>query len=147
MERRREGRYKTFDWAEFRPQSKRTLDPQRTRALCSLEFGELERRKRREERRKRYESMLGFPLGWEVIGGTAADGGVRALSPKSQQKVEEEIEECWKLVEKTVFRLERNVPLITDDKDSVEAERLLDGYRKGVSASRLASTHTNTDNR
>ncbi|KAK9534594.1 hypothetical protein VZT92_007029 [Zoarces viviparus] len=132
MERRREGRYKTFDWAEFRPQSKRTLDPQRTRALCSLEFGELERRKRREERRRRYESMLGSPLGWEVIGGTAADGGVRALSPKSQQKVEEEIEECWKLVEKTVFRLERTVPLITDDKDSVEAEKLLDGYRKGV---------------
>uniref|UniRef100_A0A8C2X0Z0 PH domain-containing protein n=1 Tax=Cyclopterus lumpus TaxID=8103 RepID=A0A8C2X0Z0_CYCLU len=110
MERRREGRYKTFDWAEFRPQNKRSLDPQRTKALCSLEFGELERRKRREDRRRRYESMLGSPLGWEAIGGTTS--GVRALSPKSQQKVDEEIEECWKQVEKTVFRLERNVPLI-----------------------------------
>ncbi|XP_034394870.1 myosin phosphatase Rho-interacting protein-like [Cyclopterus lumpus] len=130
MERRREGRYKTFDWAEFRPQNKRSLDPQRTKALCSLEFGELERRKRREDRRRRYESMLGSPLGWEAIGGTTS--GVRALSPKSQQKVDEEIEECWKQVEKTVFRLERNVPLIADAKDSVEAERLLDGYRNGV---------------
>uniref|UniRef100_A0A8C2Z143 PH domain-containing protein n=1 Tax=Cyclopterus lumpus TaxID=8103 RepID=A0A8C2Z143_CYCLU len=102
MERRREGRYKTFDWAEFRPQNKRSLDPQRTKALCSLEFGELERRKRREDRRRRYESMLG------------TTSGVRALSPKSQQKVDEEIEECWKQVEKTVFRLERNVPLIAD---------------------------------
>ncbi|XP_068581868.1 myosin-11-like isoform X2 [Cebidichthys violaceus] len=132
-ERRREGRYKTFDWAEFRPQSGRASDRQRgTGAPGSLESGELERRKRREQRRRRYESMLGFPLGWEAIGGPTADGGVRALSPKSQQEVEEEIEECWKLVEKTVFRLERNVPLIPDDKDCVEAEKLLDGYRKGV---------------
>uniref|UniRef100_A0A8C2X3R0 PH domain-containing protein n=1 Tax=Cyclopterus lumpus TaxID=8103 RepID=A0A8C2X3R0_CYCLU len=143
MERRREGRYKTFDWAEFRPQNKRSLDPQRTKALCSLEFGELERRKRREDRRRRYESMLGSPLGWEAIGGTTS--GVRALSPKSQQKVDEEIEECWKQVEKTVFRLERNVPLIADAKDSVEAERLLDGYRNGVRASTLASTHHLTE--
>ncbi|XP_054463340.1 myosin phosphatase Rho-interacting protein-like [Anoplopoma fimbria] len=132
MDRRREGRYKTFDWAEFRPHNKRTPDPQRTKALVSLELGELERRKRREERRRRYEGMLGFPLGWEVIGDKTAGGAVRALSPKSQQKVEEEIEECWKLVETTMFRLERNVPLITEDKDSVEVEKLLDGYRKGV---------------
>ncbi|XP_070779115.1 myosin phosphatase Rho-interacting protein-like [Enoplosus armatus] len=132
MERRREGRYKTFDWAEFRPQSKptRDADPQRTKDLCSLELGDLERRKRREERRRRYESMLGLSLGWEVIGDKTAD--VRALSPKSQKKVEEEIEECWKQVEKTVFGLERTVPLFTAVKDAVETERLLDSYRKGV---------------
>uniref|UniRef100_A0A8C9Y0G6 Myosin phosphatase Rho interacting protein n=1 Tax=Sander lucioperca TaxID=283035 RepID=A0A8C9Y0G6_SANLU len=132
MERRREGRHKTFDWAEFRPPNKLSLDPQRTKALCSLELGDLERRKRREERRRRYESMLGFPLGWEVIGVKAED--VRALSPKSQQKLEEEIEECWKQVEKTVFKSERRVPLFTEAKDSVEIEKMLEGYRKGVSA-------------
>ncbi|XP_044037811.1 myosin phosphatase Rho-interacting protein-like isoform X2 [Siniperca chuatsi] len=130
MERRREGHYKTFDWAEFRPQNKPTLDanPQRTKILCSLDLGDLERSKRREERRRRYESVLGLSLGWEVIGDKTADG-VRALSPKSQQKVEEEIEECWKQVEKTVFRPETTVPLFTEAKDS---EKLLDSYRKGV---------------
>ncbi|KAM8844063.1 uncharacterized protein AB9W97_022305 [Spinachia spinachia] len=129
-ERRREGRYKTFDWAGFRPQGKRAADPPRAKAPCSLELGELERRKRREERRRRYESMLGFPLGWEA--GPEKAPGVRALSPKSQQRVEEEIEECWKQVEKTVFRLERKVPLISEAGDCAEAERLLDGYMKGV---------------
>uniref|UniRef100_A0A8C9Y5A2 Myosin phosphatase Rho interacting protein n=1 Tax=Sander lucioperca TaxID=283035 RepID=A0A8C9Y5A2_SANLU len=135
MERRREGRHKTFDWAEFRPPNKLSLDPQRTKALCSLELGDLERRKRREERRRRYESMLGFPLGWEVIGVKAED--VRALSPKSQQKLEEEIEECWKQVEKTVFKSERRVPLFTEAKDSVEIEKMLEGYRKGEAEKRL----------
>ncbi|XP_029293975.1 myosin phosphatase Rho-interacting protein-like [Cottoperca gobio] len=130
MERRREGRYKTFDWAELRPRNKSAPDPQRTKALCSLEFGDLERRKRREERRRRYESMLGSPLGWGVIGDETAD--VRALSPKSQQKVQEEIEECWKQVETTVFRLERSFPLFPKTKDSVEVEKLLDSYGAGV---------------
>ncbi|XP_038563122.1 myosin phosphatase Rho-interacting protein-like [Micropterus salmoides] len=133
-DKRREGRYKTFDWAEFRPQNKPTLDaePQRIKHLCSLDLGDLERRKRREERRRRYESVLGLSLGWEVTGDKTADGRVRALSPKSQQKVEEEIEECWKQVEKTVFRSVRTVPLFTEDKDSVKMEKLLDSYRTGV---------------
>ncbi|XP_034751276.1 myosin phosphatase Rho-interacting protein-like [Etheostoma cragini] len=130
MERRREGRHKTFDWAEFRPPNTLSQDPQRTKALCSLELGDLERRTRREERRRRYESMLGFPLGWEGIGVKEAD--VRALSPKSQQKVEEEIEKCWKQVEKTVFKSERRVPLFTEAKDSVQIEKTLEGYRKAV---------------
>ncbi|XP_042248486.1 myosin phosphatase Rho-interacting protein-like [Thunnus maccoyii] len=134
MERRREGRYKTFDWAEFRPQSKPTsdTDPQKSKALCSLELGDLERRKRREERRRKYESMLGFSLGWEASGDESADGSDRAMSPKSQQRMEEEMEDCWKQVEKTVFRLERTVPLYNDVKDTAEMEKLLDSYRKGV---------------
>nr|XP_040046594.1 myosin phosphatase Rho-interacting protein-like [Gasterosteus aculeatus aculeatus] len=130
-ERRRKGRYKTFDWAEFRPQGKQAADPPRATAPCSLEIGELERRKRREERRRRYESMLGFPLGWEAGPDNKAPGA-RALSPKSQRRVEEEIEECWRQVEKTVFRLERKVPLISEAGDCAEAEKLLDGYVKGV---------------
>ncbi|KAG7219382.1 hypothetical protein INR49_019088 [Caranx melampygus] len=132
MERRREGRYRTFDWAEFRPQNKPALetDSQRTKSPCSLELGDLERRKRREERRKRYESMLGFSLSWEETGDGRED--VRALSPKSQQKVEEEIEDCWKQVEKTVFSLDRTVPLFTEAKDTVVKEKLLDSYREKV---------------
>ncbi|XP_056257779.1 myosin phosphatase Rho-interacting protein-like [Seriola aureovittata] len=134
MERRREGRYRTFDWAEFRPQKKSTLetDPQRTKSPCSLEMGDLERRRRREERRRRYENMLGFSLSWEESGDKRESGGVRALSPKSQEKVEEEMEECWKQVEKTMFRPERTVSLFTEAKDTVEMEKLLDIYRKGV---------------
>lgn len=138
MERRKEGRYKTFDWAEFRPHRKPTVDadPQKSKAPCSLDLSDLERRKRREERRKRYESMLGFSLGWEVIGDESADGSGRALSPKSQQRMEEEMAECWKQVEKTVFRPEKSVPLY-EPKDTVVMEKLLDSYRKGVGTSDL----------
>lgn len=75
--------------------------------------------------------MLGFPLGWEAGPDNKAPGA-RALSPKSQRRVEEEIEECWRQVEKTVFRLERKVPLISEAGDCAEAEKLLDGYVKGV---------------
>lgn len=145
MERRREGRYKTFDWAEFRLQKKKPnldADLQKTKALCSLELADLERRKRREERRRRYESMLGISLGWEGIGDDTEDDGIRSLSPKSQLKVEENIEECWKLVEKTIFRLERTVPMFNEEKESVEMEKLLDSYRKGVSASSPVHMHT-----
>uniref|UniRef100_A0A665TDT2 Myosin phosphatase Rho interacting protein n=1 Tax=Echeneis naucrates TaxID=173247 RepID=A0A665TDT2_ECHNA len=132
MERRREGRYKTFDWAEFRPQKSLTAetDNQRTKTLCSLENGDLERRRRREERRRRYESMLGFPVSWEETGDKREADGLRALSPKSLQKVEEDIEECWKQVEKTAFRLERTIPLFPEAKNTEEMEELLDSYRK-----------------
>lgn len=136
-ERRREGRYRTFDWAEFRPQNRpmRDADPQRAKAPCSLELGELERRKRREERRRRYESMLGISLRDQPAGG---GGGVRALSPKSQQQVEEEVEECWRLVEATVLRLDRTVPLLTEHRDPAGLEKLLEGYRKEVRTSQVA---------
>uniref|UniRef100_A0A3Q1J570 PH domain-containing protein n=1 Tax=Anabas testudineus TaxID=64144 RepID=A0A3Q1J570_ANATE len=137
MERRQEGRYKTFDWAEFRPQNKLILetDPQKTEPPCLLEMGDLERRKRREERRRRYESMLGLSLGWEEIKEKTVGG--RALSPTSHQKVEEEIEDCWKQVENTVFRLERTVPLYSETKDAADMENLLDSYRKWAKLSEL----------
>ncbi|KAM7371443.1 hypothetical protein PAMP_008687 [Pampus punctatissimus] len=132
-ERRREGRYKTFDWADFRPPSERPdTDPPKINALRSLELDDLERRKKREERRRRYESMLGFSLGRKVIGDESADGSDQTLSPKSQQQMEEELERCWKQVEKKVWRLERTVPLYNEAKDTVETEKLLDSYRKRV---------------
>lgn len=135
MERRREGRYRTFDWAEFRPQSKAaaTTEPQKTKSPCALELGDVERRKRREERRRRYESMVGFSLGLKEMGDKTVDSGVRALSPKSQQRMEEKIEECWRKVETTVFRLERKVPLVTEARDAVETEKQLHSYRQAVS--------------
>ncbi|XP_075999422.1 uncharacterized protein LOC142992763 [Genypterus blacodes] len=135
MERRREGRYKTFDWTEFRPVSKTALDPegpQGTGGPTSFDFGDVERRKRREERRRRYESMLGISLASEVIRDTTADIGIEALSPRSQQKVEEDIEECWKQVERTVFSLEKTVPLYIKAENTVEMEELLDSYRNTV---------------
>uniref|UniRef100_A0A669BB52 Myosin phosphatase Rho-interacting protein n=1 Tax=Oreochromis niloticus TaxID=8128 RepID=A0A669BB52_ORENI len=125
-ERRHEGRYRTFDWAEFKPESESVVDADPQKSPCSLELGDLERRKRREERRRRYEKMLGFSL-------LEKDGSVRALSPKSQQRMEEEMEECWKQVEKTMFRLERTVPLFSDGRDAEEMEKVLQSYRKAVS--------------
>ncbi|XP_031588120.1 myosin phosphatase Rho-interacting protein-like isoform X1 [Oreochromis aureus] len=124
-ERRHEGRYRTFDWAEFKPESEPVVDADPQKSPCSLELGDLERRKRREERRRRYEKMLGFSL-------LEKDGTIRALSPKSQQRMEEEMEECWKQVEKTMFRLERTVPLFSDGRDAEEMEKVLQSYRKAV---------------
>uniref|UniRef100_A0A665TTM9 Myosin phosphatase Rho interacting protein n=1 Tax=Echeneis naucrates TaxID=173247 RepID=A0A665TTM9_ECHNA len=143
MERRREGRYKTFDWAEFRPQKSLTAetDNQRTKTLCSLENGDLERRRRREERRRRYESMLGFPVSWEETGDKREADGLRALSPKSLQKVEEDIEECWKQVEKTAFRLERTIPLFPEQEmePDLEVEQILELRRRVEELEQLLS--------
>lgn len=127
-ERRREGRYRTFDWAEFRPQIRAARfdsDPQKV--PTSLELCDLERRKRREERRRRYESTLGISLG--ACDQPPAGGGLR------QQQVEEEVEECWRLVEATVLRLDRSVPLLTERREPAGLEELLDACRKEVSSS------------
>lgn len=129
-ERRREGRYRTFDWAEFRPQTRAPrpdADPQKAKAPSTLELCDLERRKRREERRRRYESMLGISLSACVDPPTG--GGLRALSPK---RVEEEVEECWRLVEATVLRLDRSVPLLTEQPEPAGLEELLEVCRKEV---------------
>lgn len=137
-ERRREGRYRTFDWAEFRPQIRSTrpdTDPQKVKTPSSLELCDLERRKRREERRRRYESMLGISL--SACGDLPAGGNMRALSPKWQQQVEEEVEECWRLVEATVLRLDRSVPLLTERREPAGLEELLEACRKEVRTSAL----------
>uniref|UniRef100_A0A8C6L0N4 Myosin phosphatase Rho interacting protein n=1 Tax=Nothobranchius furzeri TaxID=105023 RepID=A0A8C6L0N4_NOTFU len=97
-ERRREGRSKTFDWAEFRPIAQ-ALAQQRAQEAESLQTdgGELERGRRREERRKRYEFVQTDSAG--------------LVSMERQQKVEEAIEQHWRQVEKTPIREERRVPL------------------------------------
>lgn len=144
-ERRREGRSKTFDWAEFRPIAQ-ALAQQRAQEAESLhtDLGELERSRRREERRKRYEFVTGSLVE------SAADRGGRAehepgdrrgqtdssgpTSLERQQQVEEVIEQHWQQVENTPIREERRVPLPTtvQSRETVELEQLLDNYKHGV---------------
>ncbi|XP_056286305.1 protein outspread-like isoform X2 [Pseudoliparis swirei] len=145
-ERRREGRSKTFDWAGFRPIAQ-ALAQQRAQEAESLhtELGELERSRRREERRKRYESVTSSstePTPVNEGGRTDCESGEGAgqsdsLGPTSvvgQQRVEEVIEQHWQQVEKTPIREERRVllPTTLQPRDTVELEQLLENYKQGV---------------
>lgn len=153
-ERRREGRSKTFDWAEFRPIAQ-ALAQQRAHEAEALqaELSDSERSRRREERRRRYGSVVsGSPtdstggMDFESTGG----GGSGRLSEGSssppqqpqpvslerQRKVEDEIEQHWQQVEKTPIREERRVPLAStlQARETAELEKLLESYKKGVGA-------------
>ncbi|XP_033467596.1 myosin phosphatase Rho-interacting protein isoform X2 [Epinephelus lanceolatus] len=145
-ERRREGRSKTFDWAEFRPIAQ-ALAQQRAQEAESLQadLGELERSQRREERRKRYESVTSSSAEQTFIkegGRTGYDSGegvreMDSLIPSSlerQQRVEEVIEQHWQQVEKTPIREERRVPLASTvpSRETVELEQLLENYKQGI---------------
>ncbi|XP_068160879.1 myosin phosphatase Rho-interacting protein isoform X1 [Antennarius striatus] len=144
-ERRREGRSKTFDWAEFRPIAQ-ALAQQRAQEAESLQtnLGELERSQRREERRKRYEFATGSSLESSAGKGGRTDdevgdrfGQTDSSGPTSlerQQRVEEVIEHHWQQVEKTPIREERRVPLPTSvqPRETAELEQLLESYRHGV---------------
>ncbi|XP_051795077.1 myosin phosphatase Rho-interacting protein isoform X2 [Acanthochromis polyacanthus] len=143
-ERRREGRSKTFDWAEFRPIAQ-ALAQQRAQEAESLQadMGELERNRRREERRKRYEFVTGPENTSEKEGGRTdyeseeGVGNTDSLGPASlerQQMVEEVIEEHWRQVEKTPIREERRVPLPTtvQSTETAELEQLLENYKQGI---------------
>uniref|UniRef100_A0AAZ3Q5E2 PH domain-containing protein n=1 Tax=Oncorhynchus tshawytscha TaxID=74940 RepID=A0AAZ3Q5E2_ONCTS len=133
-ERRREGRSKTFDWAEFSPMA--LLAPeqevqQETKEPLRMEVGDLERKRRREERRRRYDSMLGFLVGWEM---DCDRGGISPRSPRTHQRVQREIEQCWQQVERTAFRQEKTVPLYTESqgKDKEDMGILLETYHRRV---------------
>ncbi|XP_036134358.1 myosin phosphatase Rho-interacting protein isoform X8 [Molossus molossus] len=121
-ERRREGRSKTFDWAEFRP-LQQALAQQRTSttgpptAPPEAEPGELERERvrRREERRKRF-GML------DTVDGPASDDtalrmevdrspGLPVIPDFKTQNVHVEIEQRWHQVETTPLREEKQVPI------------------------------------
>uniref|UniRef100_A0A8C6KX97 Myosin phosphatase Rho interacting protein n=1 Tax=Nothobranchius furzeri TaxID=105023 RepID=A0A8C6KX97_NOTFU len=142
-ERRREGRSKTFDWAEFRPIAQ-ALAQQRAQEAESLQTdgGELERGRRREERRKRYECVASSDQAHITEGGRtdpeSGDGVVQTdsaglVSMERQQKVEEAIEQHWRQVEKTPIREERRVPLpgTGSSNETTELELLLEGYKLG----------------
>uniref|UniRef100_UPI0037E815DB myosin phosphatase Rho-interacting protein isoform X4 n=1 Tax=Semicossyphus pulcher TaxID=241346 RepID=UPI0037E815DB len=138
-ERRREGRSKTFDWAEFRPIAQ-ALAQQRAQEAESLqaELGELERSRRREERRKRYESVTSSSAENTSVkdgGRTEYEGGEGVMdSLERQQRVEEVIEQHWQQVEKTPIRDERRVPLpsTVQSRDTADLEQLLDNYKQGI---------------
>ncbi|XP_004266813.1 myosin phosphatase Rho-interacting protein isoform X13 [Orcinus orca] len=121
-ERRREGRSKTFDWAEFRP-IQQALAQQRAGApgpattRPEAEPGELERERarRREERRKRFGAV-------DVADGPSIDDtalrmevdrgpGPPATADLRTQNVHVEIEQRWHQVETTPLREEKQVPI------------------------------------
>ncbi|XP_041729340.1 myosin phosphatase Rho-interacting protein isoform X1 [Coregonus clupeaformis] len=126
-ERRREGRSKTFDWAEFRPMvllaSEQEVQQEETKEPLQMEVGDLERKRRREERRRRYDSMLGFPM-----------RDISPSSPRTHQRVQREIEQCWQQVERTAYRQEKTVPLYTESKgkDKEDMGILLETYNRRV---------------
>uniref|UniRef100_A0A8D1NF16 PH domain-containing protein n=1 Tax=Sus scrofa TaxID=9823 RepID=A0A8D1NF16_PIG len=116
-ERRREGRSKTFDWAEFRPiqqalaQERAGGAPGPPDAHPEAEPGELERERarRREERRKRAEGLGAddAALRMEVDRGP----GPPVTTALRTQNVHVEIEQRWHQVETTPLREEKQVPI------------------------------------
>ncbi|KAG7491791.1 hypothetical protein MATL_G00007670 [Megalops atlanticus] len=145
-ERRREGRSKTFDWAEFRPIAQALAQQRAHEAdILHAELGDLERSKRREERRKRYESVTGSSLEPSADGSkmdVESGGGAGDTHPPSlerQQRVQDEIEQHWQQVEKTPIREERRVPLSStlQGRETAELEKLLESYKKGVEELKL----------
>ncbi|XP_038180621.1 myosin phosphatase Rho-interacting protein isoform X2 [Arvicola amphibius] len=125
-ERRREGRSKTFDWAEFRP-IQQALAQERANTVGSSDAGEpgrpeaepgeleRERARRREERRKRF-GML------ETVDGPGIEDtalrmdidrspGLLGAPDLKTQNVHVEIEQRWHQVETTPLREEKQVPI------------------------------------
>uniref|UniRef100_A0A8C8S9A7 Myosin phosphatase Rho-interacting protein n=1 Tax=Pelusios castaneus TaxID=367368 RepID=A0A8C8S9A7_9SAUR len=131
-ERRREGRSKTFDWAEFRPiqqalaqeraiaaeSSKNSSEafPREPGAL-DADPGELERERarRREERRKRFEMI-------DAVDGASSEDvlrmevdripGLPITGEVKPQNVHVEIEQRWHQVETTPLREEKQIPIM-----------------------------------
>ncbi|NXL47623.1 MPRIP protein, partial [Podilymbus podiceps] len=128
-ERRREGRSKTFDWAEFRP-IQQALAQERANAAESsksssaafprdadaadADSGELERERarRREERRKRFEMI-------DAVDGAGSEEALRmevdrilpVAADIKPQNVHVEIEQRWHQVETTPLREEKQIPI------------------------------------
>ncbi|XP_067317888.1 putative leucine-rich repeat-containing protein DDB_G0290503 isoform X4 [Anolis sagrei] len=127
-ERRREGRSKTFDWAEFRP-IQQALAQERANVAENLkdagtafpkepgdaDSGELERERarRREERRKRFESLdapdAGSPEDFSRMEVDRLPG--LPIPSETKSHVHVEIEQRWHQVETTPLREEKQVPI------------------------------------
>ncbi|NWX93002.1 MPRIP protein, partial [Nothoprocta pentlandii] len=150
-ERRREGRSKTFDWAEFRP-IQQALAQERANASDSskgsvatfpkdsgapdTDPGELERERarRREERRKRFEMI-------DAVDGAGPEEALRmevdripglpGAADVKPQNVHVEIEQRWHQVETTPLREEKQIPIAplhlaaSDDRDEGLAKQHL----------------------
>ncbi|NXE26407.1 MPRIP protein, partial [Ardeotis kori] len=127
-ERRREGRSKTFDWAEFRPiqqalaqEHANAADSKSTSAAFPRDAGatdadpgelERERARRREERRKRFEMI-------DAVDGAGSEETLRMEVDRilpvpadiKPQNVHVEIEQRWHQVETTPLREEKQIPI------------------------------------
>ncbi|NWY67461.1 MPRIP protein, partial [Erithacus rubecula] len=128
-ERRREGRSKTFDWAEFRPIQQALVQERASAADSSgsgsaafprdsgaadADPGELERERarRREERRKRFEMI-------DAVDGAGPEEALRMEVDRilpvpadvKPQNVHVEIEQRWHQVETTPLREEKQIPI------------------------------------
>ncbi|NXL00886.1 MPRIP protein, partial [Mesembrinibis cayennensis] len=140
-ERRREGRSKTFDWAEFRP-IQQALAQERANAADSSKSGsaafprdagatdadpgelERERARRREERRKRFEMIDAVDgAGSEEVLRMEVDRILPVPADIKPQNVHVEIEQRWHQVETTPLREEKQIPIAplhlaqTEDRD------------------------------
>uniref|UniRef100_A0A8C7QN07 Myosin phosphatase Rho interacting protein n=1 Tax=Oncorhynchus mykiss TaxID=8022 RepID=A0A8C7QN07_ONCMY len=140
-ERRQQGRSKTFDWGEFRPIAQ-ALAQQRAQKAEPLQtdIGDPDRNRRREERRRRYESVTGSSK--DQPAGSEGSPGGECVGPPSlerQQKVEVEIEQRWQQVEQTPIRDERRVtlPSTLQTRETAKLEKLLESYKKGVEELKL----------
>ncbi|XP_066432797.1 myosin phosphatase Rho-interacting protein isoform X2 [Eleutherodactylus coqui] len=126
-ERRREGRSKTFDWAEFRP-IQQALAQERAQAAevtksnscydttdSKNDLAELERERtrRREERRKRFESSdsVEESTGEESSCMEVDKGPASSDSIDVKPNVQVEIEQRWQQVETTPLREEKQIPI------------------------------------
>uniref|UniRef100_A0A8C3T0Q0 Myosin phosphatase Rho-interacting protein n=1 Tax=Chelydra serpentina TaxID=8475 RepID=A0A8C3T0Q0_CHESE len=127
-ERRREGRSKTFDWAEFRPIQQALAQERAIAAESSKNPGELERERarRREERRKRFEMIDAVDgAGPEDVLRMEVDRipGLPVTGEVKPQNVHVEIEQRWHQVETTPLREEKQIPIMPlhlaqpDDRD------------------------------
>ncbi|XP_066833907.1 myosin phosphatase Rho-interacting protein isoform X10 [Anser cygnoides] len=148
-ERRREGRSKTFDWAEFRP-IQQALAQERANAADASKSGtaafprdtgtadadpgelERERARRREERRKRFEMI-------DAVDGAGPEEALRMEVDRilpvpadiKPQNVHVEIEQRWHQVETTPLREEKQIPIAplhlahTEDRDEGLAKQHL----------------------
>ncbi|KAM4025087.1 myosin phosphatase Rho-interacting protein isoform 10-T13 [Anomaloglossus baeobatrachus] len=126
-ERRREGRSKTFDWAEFRPiqqalAQERAQASEVTKSISCYDttdskndLGDLERERtrRREERRKRFEtsdsveeSTVEESSRMEVDKGPTSSDSI-----DMRPNVQVEIEQRWQQVETTPLREEKQIPI------------------------------------
>lgn len=117
-ERRKEGRSKTFDWAEFRPAQQQS-DGGNVRRTTTLFFQpatnsetgtcdlELDRARRREERRRRFEIS-----GLDQANRVEVDKATITPPRPGPKHVNVEIEHRWQQVECAPLREERQVPIL-----------------------------------
>ncbi|XP_033023980.1 myosin phosphatase Rho-interacting protein isoform X3 [Lacerta agilis] len=173
-ERRREGRSKTFDWAEFRP-IQQALAQERASVVETSKGGggpftkepgsteadpgelERERARRREERRKRFES-LDAPDGGgpEDFSRMEVDRlpGLPSPSETKPQNVHVEIEQRWHQVETTPLREEKQVPIAPlhlahpdDSSEALHKQHLTTLLEKELEQSQKAASELLEQNR